>query len=49
MIAGDISIDDVRYGPGDYLAIPPGVMHPAVFTRDGALFYISGEIHEALG
>jgi quercetin dioxygenase-like cupin family protein len=49
MISGDITIDDQQYGPGDYLAIPAGVPHPAIFTKGGALFFISGEIHEALG
>jgi len=49
MISGDLRVGDEVYGPGDYLAIPAGIMHPAIFTEGGALFYISGEIHEALG
>jgi quercetin dioxygenase-like cupin family protein len=49
MISGDLTIGEEQYGPGDYLAVPAGIMHPAIFTRDGALVYISGEIHEALG
>ena len=49
MIAGDLAIGEERYGPGDYLAVPAGVMHPAIYSQGGALVYISGEIHEALG
>ncbi|MEM7222119.1 MAG: cupin domain-containing protein [Pseudomonadota bacterium] len=47
MLEGDFSIGELKLGPGDYHAAPPGLDHPEVSTEAGCLLYIRGEIRAA--
>jgi len=44
MLEGDVTVGDLRLGPGDFQAIPAGTPHPATMSEGGALVFIVGEI-----
>ncbi len=47
MIEGELSVGGLRLRAGDYHSIQAGQDHPEIFSQQGALFFIRGEIRAA--
>jgi anti-sigma factor ChrR (cupin superfamily) len=44
IVAGEIEVDGLTLGVGDYQVFEPGTRHNAIHTRDGALLFIRAEL-----
>lgn len=47
VLKGDVEIDGLRLGEGDFHIISAGVPHPEISSRNGGLFYVRGELRMA--
>lgn len=43
MLTGELLVNDVLLGPGDYLYTPPGAQHTAIARTDARFFLVLPE------
>ena len=47
LLEGDLNIGGVDLRAGDYHAVHAGTDHPVIYSNDGAVMYVRGEIRDA--
>ncbi|MDR3415552.1 MAG: cupin domain-containing protein [Nevskia sp.] len=44
ILSGEVEVDGLRFGAGDYQLFKPGTRHPRMLSKSGALLFIRAEL-----